>query len=150
MAAENLHFTDPDDQQPIVTPRSDQYQSLPSNRPQVSQPQVAQDQTIVAVTEQTGLVSGVVIIQQKPNDYLIYSLLNTFLCCFFLGIAALIYSSKVDSEYAAGNIQKAIIASQKAKKLNIFGVVIGTTVNLMVAICVYVTVIIATSEKYDN
>ena len=58
--------------------------------------------------------------------------------------------NQVDSEYAAGRVQEAVIASQTAKRLNILGIVIGGTVNMMIIICVIVTVTVTSSEDdYD-
>ena len=56
---------------------------------------------------------------------------------------------QVESEYAAGRMQEAIIASQTAKKLNIISVVVGVTVNLMAIICIFIIVIVSTSEEDD-
>ena len=58
--------------------------------------------------------------------------------------------SQVDSEYAAGRVQEAYIASQTAKKLNIIGVVVGITVNMMVVISVIIAVIVSVSENDDE
>ena len=60
------------------------------------------------------------------------------------------YYCQVDSEYAAGRIQGAIIASQTAKKLNILGVVVGATVNLMAIICIVVAAIVSSSDDDDD
>ena len=62
------------------------------------------------------------------------------------------YYCQVDSEYAAGRIQQAIFASQRAKKLNIIGIVVGAMVNVMAIICIVVAAIVSSSDNddYDN
>lgn len=52
---------------------------------------------------------------QCPNNYLIFSILSTLLCCLPAGIAAIIYSTKVDKAWAEGNKNEAIKNSEQAK-----------------------------------
>ncbi|MBQ1222438.1 MAG: CD225/dispanin family protein [Alistipes sp.] len=63
---------------------------------------------------------------QRPKNYLVWSILATLLCCLPLGIAAIIYSVRVDSEWSAGHHEEAVRASGLAKKLvlvSVFGAV---------------------------
>jgi hypothetical protein len=60
-----------------------------------------------------------------PN-YLFPAILST--CCFCglpFGIVSIIYAMRVNSKAAAGDIQGAITASQKAKKWLITAIVVG-------------------------
>ncbi len=50
-----------------------------------------------------------------PQSYLAWSLIATLLCCLPLGIVAIIYSTQVESRYAAGNYSGALRASENAK-----------------------------------
>jgi hypothetical protein len=50
----------------------------------------------------------------KPNNYLVYSILVTLLCCLPLGIVAIIYSTQVDSKYAKGDYAGAAAAAKQA------------------------------------
>uniref|UniRef100_A0A3B3I1G4 Uncharacterized protein n=1 Tax=Oryzias latipes TaxID=8090 RepID=A0A3B3I1G4_ORYLA len=63
--------------------------------------------------------------QTDVPSYLGWSIFNTVCCCLPLGIAAIIYSTKVNSANSAGNEFEAEDASRMAKKLNIFGFFIG-------------------------
>uniref|UniRef100_A0A3Q3FIB2 Uncharacterized protein n=1 Tax=Kryptolebias marmoratus TaxID=37003 RepID=A0A3Q3FIB2_KRYMA len=58
-------------------------------------------------------------------SYLGWSIFNTFCCCLPLGIAAIIFSTKVQSANQSGNTVAAQDASSKAKKLNIIACVCG-------------------------
>lgn len=50
----------------------------------------------------------------KPKNWLVESILVTLFCCLPLGITGIIYSSRVDSAYAAGDINGALKASEEA------------------------------------
>ncbi len=54
---------------------------------------------------------------QKPDNYLVWAILSTLLCCLPFGIVAIVKSSKVDSLWYAGNHAEAIQASNDAKKM---------------------------------
>ncbi len=57
----------------------------------------------------------------KPDNYLVWSILLTVLCCLsfniggLFGIAAIVYSTKVDSLWNTGNVEGAKQASKQAK-----------------------------------
>lgn len=51
----------------------------------------------------------------KPDNYLIWSILTTVLCCLPFGIAAIVYSTKVDSQWNLGNVEGAKEAAKQAK-----------------------------------
>ncbi|CAI5693737.1 unnamed protein product [Oreochromis niloticus] len=70
-----------------------------------------------------------------PSSYLGWSIFNTFCCCLPLGIAAIIYSSKVESANGRGDIDRAQDASQTAKMLNIAGLICG-----IIIIIIYVSI----------
>lgn len=52
---------------------------------------------------------------QKPDNYLVWAILSTILCCWPFGIVSIVYSVKVNSEWSAGNYQAAIKNSENAK-----------------------------------
>ena len=52
---------------------------------------------------------------EKPKNYLIESILATIFCCLPFGIAGIVFASKVNSEYEAGNYEAAVKASKDAK-----------------------------------
>ncbi len=75
----------------------------------------------------------------RVENYLVFSILVTLLCCLPLGIAAIIKSSQVDKELAIGNYEGALAASKQAKTFNLIGVISG---GVFVLIWVVVTFIL--------
>lgn len=53
---------------------------------------------------------------QKPDNYLVWAILATVLCCLPFGIVAIIKASQVDSFWAAGKYDEAVLASADARK----------------------------------
>lgn len=64
-------------------------------------------------------------VTQKPDSYLIWSILTTVLCCLPLGIVAIIYSTKVDPLWDKGQYDEAMSAAKNAKTFCILSVVLG-------------------------
>lgn len=52
---------------------------------------------------------------QKPDNYLVWAILSTILCCLPFGIVSIIYSSKVDNLYFNGQYEEALAKSKSAK-----------------------------------
>ncbi|KAI7812998.1 putative interferon-induced transmembrane protein 1-like [Triplophysa rosa] len=63
--------------------------------------------------------------RSNEKTYLVWSIFNTFCCCFPLGVAAIIYSCRADTANALGDGTKARESSRTARNLNIAAVVIG-------------------------
>ncbi|MBQ9575422.1 MAG: CD225/dispanin family protein [Muribaculaceae bacterium] len=61
----------------------------------------------------------------KPDNYLVWAILCTLLCCLPLGIVSIIYSSKVDGLYSSGDYAAAQDASKKAKNFAMWGALSG-------------------------
>ena len=51
----------------------------------------------------------------KPDNYLVWAILTTILCCLPLGIVSIVYSSKVDGQYNSGDFAGAQDSANKAK-----------------------------------
>lgn len=60
----------------------------------------------------------------KPDSYLVWAILTTFLCCLPLGIVSIVYSVKVDNLYMTGQYAAAQEASENAKKYAIIAAAI--------------------------
>jgi uncharacterized integral membrane protein len=75
-----------------------------------------------------------------PENYLVFAILATVLCCLPLGIVSLINATKVSSAYAAGDYEGAQKASADAKKWAIWSAIIGPIL-LIVFVFFYVAII---------
>lgn len=62
---------------------------------------------------------------QCPQNYMIPAILSTLLCCLPTGIAAIIYSSKVEKLWAQGDKAGAINSSEQAKTWCIISLGLG-------------------------
>ena len=69
-----------------------------------------------------------------PENYLVWAILSTVLCCWPIGIFSIINAAKVGSAYNAGDYQGALKASANAKKLAIVTVVAGAIIVIIVGI----------------
>jgi hypothetical protein len=82
-------------------------------------------------TEQTQLVSSVppppppAHGQAMPKKYLVESILATLFCCLPLGVAGIVFASKVESLYKAGAYAEAQEASRKAKMFSLIALGVG-------------------------
>uniref|UniRef100_A0A8C8VIH5 Uncharacterized protein n=1 Tax=Pelusios castaneus TaxID=367368 RepID=A0A8C8VIH5_9SAUR len=63
--------------------------------------------------------------QRNVPTYLGLSIFNLLCCCLPLGVAALIYSLRVENATGTGDMERASQASRTARMLNIVGIVIG-------------------------
>ena len=61
----------------------------------------------------------------KPDNYLVWAILTTILCCLPLGIVSIVYSSKVDGQYNSGDFAGAQDSANKAKNFAMWGAIIG-------------------------
>ena len=62
---------------------------------------------------------------QEPENYLVWAILCTVLCCLPLGIVSIVYSNKVSGLWAQGRYHEAYEASNNAKKWAIISAVVG-------------------------
>jgi hypothetical protein len=60
-----------------------------------------------------------------PDNYLVWAILTTILCCLPLGIVSILNASKVSSLYASGDYEGAQKASADAKKWAMWGAIGG-------------------------
>lgn len=72
--------------------------------------------------------------QQKPLNwvpYLVLSIISTVCCCLPFGIVAIVFSAKINSAMAAGNIEEAQHAAKNAKIWIIVAFAVGIIVNII-------------------
>lgn len=66
-----------------------------------------------------------------PDNYLVWAIIVTVLCCLVGGIVALVYSSKVQTLYSQGDYEGALRASNNAKNWCIGSAVVGLVGSLL-------------------
>ena len=64
-------------------------------------------------------------LEDRPNNYLVHSILATLFCCWPLGVVAIIQASKVNTLYAEGDFEGAQKASKSAKTWTIWSAAIA-------------------------
>lgn len=62
---------------------------------------------------------------QKPDNFLVWAILATVLCCLPGGIVAILYANKVDPAWNAGNYQEAEEAAKNARMWTFISVGVG-------------------------
>lgn len=67
----------------------------------------------------------------KPKSYLVWSILSTVCCCLPLGIAAIVYSARVDSLWGQGKYLEAVRASNKAKLFCLVSLGLGIVTGIL-------------------
>lgn len=80
----------------------------------------------------------------KPDNYLVWAILTTLFCCLPLGIFSIVYASKVDSLYCAGDFLGAQSASDNAKKFAIWS---AASVAIAVGIYLIIGLIIVIADN---
>lgn len=74
--------------------------------------------------------------QGKPDNYLIWAILSIVLCCWPVGIVAVLYSTKVNKYWEQGKYDEARSASNSAKTWTIVSAVLGVIAGIIAAISV--------------
>ncbi|HJT96023.1 MAG TPA: CD225/dispanin family protein [Mycobacterium sp.] len=71
---------------------------------------------------------------QQPDNYLVWAILVTVLCCLPFGIVSIINASKVSGLWAQGQYAEAQAAADNAKKWAIWGAIAGVVVGIIYGI----------------
>lgn len=71
-----------------------------------------------------------------PPNYLVWAILSTILCFLPLGIVSIVFAAQVNSKWAIGDVAGAQRASELAKKLTIWTVVVGVIVNIIALVAI--------------
>ena len=80
---------------------------------------------------------------QKPDNYLVWAILSTVLCCMPFGIVAILKASQVDTFWAQGNQTEAIEAANAAKKWTIISVVSSAAILFIYVLIMSIVAIVA-------
>jgi hypothetical protein len=75
---------------------------------------------------------------QKPENYLLWAILSTILCCLPFGIVSIVYSTQVDSLYFNGQYEAAAAKSKSAKTWAIV-----SAVSALVFVIIYLILVFA-------
>ena len=76
----------------------------------------------------------------KPDNYLVWAILSTICCCLITGIVSIVYSTKVDGLYAAGQYAEAQAAAKSAKNWALGGAIAAGVIWLLY-ILIYVVIL---------
>jgi len=72
--------------------------------------------------------------QREPDNYLVWAILCTVLCCLPFGIVSIVYSTRVSGLWAQGRYAEAQSASDSAKKWAIIGAIVGGVIYVIIGI----------------
>jgi ABC-type multidrug transport system permease subunit len=86
---------------------------------------------------------------QEPDNYLIWAILSTVLCCLPAGIVSIVYSTKVSGLWAQGRYPEAQAASANAKKWAIISAIVGVVVGVIFAIIYVFIIAVAVSVDHN-
>jgi hypothetical protein len=84
--------------------------------------------------------------QQEPDNYLVWAILCTVLCCLPFGIVSIVYSTKVSGLWSQGRYAEAQVAANNAKKWAIIGAIVAAVVWLIAIILWVVFFTVAVSN----
>ncbi len=74
--------------------------------------------------------------EQRPDNYLVWSILSLVLCCWPAGIVAVIFSSQVNSKWERGDYEGARRAANNAKTWTIVSAVLGVVMGIIYSILI--------------
>ena len=78
----------------------------------------------------------------KPDNYLVWAILTTILCCLPFGIVSIVYATKVDNLYYAGQYEE---AQEKAKSAKTWAIVAAGSGLLFLVLYMIVVVMLGVS-----
>jgi hypothetical protein len=84
--------------------------------------------------------------QREPENYLVWAILCTVLCCLPLGIVSIVYSTKVSGLWVQGRYAEAQAAADNAKKWAIIGAIVGAAVAVIAVVLWFVFFAVAISN----
>ena len=67
----------------------------------------------------------------KPGNNMILAVLTTVFCCLPLGIVGIVYASKVDGLYFAGDYAGALSAAKSARTWSVIGIVASLVISVI-------------------
>jgi Interferon-induced transmembrane protein len=87
---------------------------------------------------------------REPDNYLVWAILCTVMCCLPFGIVSIVYSTKVSGLWTQGRYAEAQAAANNAKKWAIIGAIVGA-VGAVIGVVLYFSLIMfAVSHTPSN
>lgn len=96
--------------------------------PSYAMPQQAPQSMVYAQTNVPGTNQPTM---PKPGNNMVLAVLTTVLCCLPLGVVSIIYASKVDSLYNAGDYDGAVSAAKSARTWALVGLIGGIVISIL-------------------
>lgn len=84
--------------------------------------------------------------QPEPDNYLVWAILSTVLCCLPFGIVSIVYSTKVSGLWSSGRYAEAQAAANSAKKWAIISAIVGAVFAVIMVILYVAIGVIAVSN----
>jgi hypothetical protein len=88
--------------------------------------------------------------QREPDNYLVWAILVTVMCCLPFGIVSLISSNKVSGLWAQGRYAEAQAASDSAKKWAIIGAIVGPILYILFIVIYFVFIAAVVMHEVNN
>lgn len=88
-------------------------------------------------------------LQSPPDNYLVWAILTTVLCCLPLGIPAIVFASQVNSKWAVGDVAGAMDASRKAKQFSMWAAIVGVAGAVLYVIFLFALGGLAAMQGYQ-
>ncbi len=109
------------------TPSYAAQQVAPQPAPQPAQ-QAAPQSVVYVQTNPSGTSQPAM---PKPGSNMILAVLTTVCCCLPLGIVGIVYASKVDGLYFAGDYAGALSAAKSARTWSVIGIVASLVIGII-------------------
>lgn len=84
----------------------------------------------------------------KPDNYLVWAILTTILCCLPFGIVSIVYAVKVDNLYYNGQYDEAVAKAKSAKTWAIVAAASGLAI--LIIYFIFIAVIGIKMGGFDN
>ena len=75
----------------------------------------------------------------RPENHLVWGVFTTLFCCLPLGFVSIVKAARVDSLWAAGDVEGAMRASEDARRFAMWGSIIGPLLIVLMLVVVFVT-----------
>jgi ABC-type Fe3+ transport system permease subunit len=85
--------------------------------------------------------------QREPDNYLVWAILVTVLCCLPFGIVSIVYAAQVNNKWAMGDVTGAHASSQKAKQFAIWSALTSVILTVLFIVLIVVLSAVGSSQS---